>query len=81
MRKCASIVMLFICLISFPFFLFQNINFYISVKDAKNFCSENELKSKGDFYMELIGEEQKLKSIHFVQQMKNGRGCHQTFFQ
>jgi hypothetical protein len=44
MRKCASIVMFFICLISFPFFLFQNINFFISVKDAKNFCSENELK-------------------------------------
>ena len=77
MRKCASIVMLFICLISFPFFLFQNINFYISVKDAKNFCSENELKSKGDFYMELIGEEQKLKSMltNYNNKYKNGLTC------
>lgn len=77
MRKCASIVMFFICLISFPFFLFQNINFFISVKDAKNFCSENELKSKGDFYMELIGEEQKLKSmlINYNNKYKNGLTC------
>ena len=77
MRKCASIVMFFICLISFPFFLFQNINFFISVKEAKNFCSENEFKSKGDFYLELTGEKQKLKSmlINDNNKYKNGLTC------
>jgi uncharacterized integral membrane protein len=38
MRKCSSTVMFFICIISFPFFFFQNINFFISVKDSKDFC-------------------------------------------
>ena len=77
MRKCSSAVMFFICVISFSFFLFQNINFFISVKDAKNFCLENDFKSKGDFYLELIGEKQKLNSLlnNFEQIYKNGLTC------
>ena len=53
MRKCVSIAMLIICIILFPFFFFTNINFFISVQSAKNFCLENDLKSKGDYYIEL----------------------------
>ena len=77
MRKCVSIVMFLICIISFPFFFFQNFNFFISVKDAKNFCSENDFKSKGEFYLELVGEKQKLNSMlnNLNNIHKNGLTC------
>ena len=56
MRKCTSIVMVIICLLLSPIFLYQNINFYSSIKDAKLFCLDNNGKSKGDIYSELVDE-------------------------
>ena len=77
MRKCASTVMLFICLISLPFFFFQNLNFYISVKSAKDFCFENDQKSKGDFYLDLIDEKEKINLMrnNYNNKLKNGLTC------
>lgn len=77
MRKCASIVMLIICLICFPFFFFQNLNFFISVKSSKEFCLENEQKSKGDFYLELIEQKEKINSLrnNYNNKLKNGLTC------
>ena len=77
MRKCATIVMLFICLISFPFFFFQNLNFFISVKGSKEFCLENDLRSKGDIYMELTEEKEQLNNIrnNLNNILRNGLTC------
>lgn len=77
MRKCASTAMFLFCLVIFPFFLYQNINFYFSIKNAKDFCLENELKSKGDVYLELIEEKEKLNSMrnNYNSILKNGLTC------
>ena len=77
MRKCASTVMLFICLIIFPFFFFQNLNFFISVKSSKEFCYENDLRSKGDIYIELTDEKEKMNNMHnnYNNILKNGLTC------
>ena len=77
MRKCVSIAMLIICIILFPFFFFTNINFFISVQSAKNFCLENDLKSKGDYYIELTEEKEKLNSLrnNFNDIYKNSLTC------
>jgi hypothetical protein len=77
MRKCASIAMLLICLITFPFFFFQNLSFYISVKDSKDFCLENEFKSKEEIYIDLMKEKDGLNYIrnNFKNILKNGLTC------
>ena len=77
MRKCASIAMLFLCLILFPFFFFQNLNFFISVKSSRDFCLENDLKSKGYVYLDLIEEKEKLNvlSNNLNNKLKNGLTC------
>ena len=77
MRKCASIAMLLICLIVFPFFFFQNLTFFISVKDSKDFCLENEYKSKEEIYIDLIKEKDNLNHIrnNYNNILKNGLTC------
>ena len=80
MRKCASIFMLFVCLISFPFFFFQNLNFFISVNSAKEFCLENDFRAKGDIYMELSGEKEQSINIrnNLNNILKNGLTCFES---
>ena len=56
MRKCTSIIMLLLCLICSPIFLYQNIYLYSSVKDSKLYCNENNGKSKGNTINQLISE-------------------------
>ena len=77
MRKCTSIVMLIICLIIFPIFLYQNFNLYSSINEAKNFCIENNGKSKGDIYSALFEEKERIfalrKNLHYKH--KNGLTC------
>ena len=77
MRKCTSIVMVIICLLLSPIFLYQNINFYSSIKDAKLFCLNNNGKSKGDIYSELVDEKEKTFSLrnNFEHKYKNGLTC------
>ena len=77
MRKCTSIVMLVICLVLCPIFLYQNINFYSSVKDAKFYCLDNKGKSKGELYSELVDEKEKIFALrnNFEYKYKNGLTC------
>ena len=56
MRRCTSIIMLLMCLICSPIFLYQNIYLYSSVKDSKLYCNENNGKSKGNTINQLISE-------------------------
>lgn len=77
MRKCSSIVMLIICVVIFPIFFYQNINFYSSLKESKIYCSENNNKSKGEIYSQLIDEKEKLYGLrnNFEHKHKNGLTC------
>ena len=77
MRKCISAVMFIICIVIFPIFFYENIKFYSSVKESKNFCLENESKSKGQIYNELINDKDKsyLLRNNFEHKYKNGLTC------
>ncbi len=63
MRKCTSVIMLLMCLICSPIFLYQNIFLYSSVKDSKLYCEENDGKSKGNAINKLINEKQHIFSL------------------
>ena len=56
MRKCSSFFVFAICLILSPIFLYKNIHFYSSLKEAQLFCEENNNKSKSQIIDDLIGE-------------------------
>lgn len=77
MRKCTSSVMFIICIIIFPIFLYQNYNFYSSVKESKIFCLDNDNKSKFQIYSELIDDKEKSYSLrnNFEHKYKNGLTC------
>lgn len=77
MRKCSSIVMFIICVVIFPIFFYQNINFYSSIKESKIYCLENNNKSKGEIYSQLIDEKEKLYVLrnNFEYKYKNGLTC------
>ena len=77
MRKCSSIIMLFICIGICPIFLYQNINFYSNIKKAKLFCLENNGKARGDIYNELAKEKESVFSLrnNFEFKFRNGLTC------
>ena len=80
MRKCTSIVMLTICFTLFPIFLYQNINFYSSVKASNQYCLDNNGKSKGDIYSDLLEEKEKTYGLrhNYDYKYKNGLTCFES---
>lgn len=77
MRKCTSVIMLIMCLICSPIFLYQNIFLYSSVKDSKLYCEENDGKSKGNAINKLINEKQHIFSLknNYEYKYKNHLTC------
>ena len=88
MRKCSSIIMLFICIGICPIFLYQNINFYSNIKKAKLFCLENNGKARGDIYNELAKEKESVFSLrtkmfvcnyNYEEKVSNTAKCNKIF--
>ena len=77
MRKCTSIVMLTICCVLFPIFLYQNIFLYSSIKEANKYCLDNKGKSKGDMYSDLLDLKEKNYGLrnNYNYKFKNGLTC------
>ena len=77
MRKCTSIVMLTICFVLFPIFLYQNINLFSSIKDSHKYCLDNKGKSKGDIYSDLLDLKEKTYGLrnNYNYKYKNGLTC------
>lgn len=77
MRKISSFIMSIVCIIVCPIILYQNTNLYASIKGAKIFCEENNEKSRGDIYSELVDEKENIYSQrnNFDYKYKNGLTC------
>ena len=77
MRRCASVIMLLMCLICSPIFLYQNIYLYSSVKDSKLYCEENNGQSKGNTINQLINEKENSFSLKndYEYKYNNGLTC------
>ena len=77
MRRCTSIIMLLMCLICSPIFLYQNIYLYSSVKDSKLYCDENNGKSKADNINQLIRQKEQSFSLKndYEYKYNNGLTC------
>ena len=77
MRRCTSIIMLLMCLICSPIFLYQNIYLYSSVKDSKLYCDENHGKSKANTINQLISQKEQTFSLksNYEYKYNNGLTC------